>query len=418
MIRNHKVIIIGAGPAGLFCSYHLLEKGFQVDLYDQSSGPGKKFLIAGNGGLNLTHSEDLEQFVLNYGKDQDLFTKLLDDFSPTDLRDWCQELGVETFIGTSRRVFPTSLKSAQILLKWMKKLKSYENFKLHLKHRFIKMTKDKELSFKNMNGEFTVQAQRVVFAMGGASWKKTGSDGLWQKALGELDIKVNKFLPMNCGFEKNWSDFFKSEVDRSFLKNIIISFQGKSIKGELMLTPYGIEGGAIYALSNLIRNEIIKKGRAIVSINLRPDLSEDIILKRLKIGKNKSSLSNHLRKVMNFDRSTFILLKELLPDSDLNNFDVLAKKITTLEIELTNTRPIDEAISTSGGICFSELNEFMELQKIPDVYFCGEMLDFEAPTGGYLLQGCFSSAWAVVAGVLKNRNLKLAGAEGLEPPTY
>lgn len=401
-----KITIVGAGPAGLFCSYLLLKKGFRVDLYDHSSGPAKKFIVAGSGGLNLTHSEDLSTFASRYGKNEEFFRELLSEFSPTDLREWCAELGIDTFVGSSGRIFPKSFKAAEILSKWLDNLKSNKNFSIYLKHKLIEFSHDKILIFSKDNdqeGEVIVQAHTVILALGGASWKKTGSDGLWSETLKPLGIKLQSFLPMNCGFERQWSDFFKKEVDHSYLKNIELRFEDRSVRGELMLTPYGIEGGAIYALSNHIRDELIAKGTARVTIDLKPDLSVQSIVDKLAKRAKKVTRSNHLRKVLNFDKKHFILLKEILPSPDFEDDEVLAKNIKNLDIELTGIRAIDEAISISGGVCFSELTEFLELRRIPNIYFAGEMLDFEAGTGGYLLQGCFSTGQRVVRGIsLKN----------------
>jgi uncharacterized flavoprotein (TIGR03862 family) len=403
MDLGKKIIIIGGGPAGLFSAYHLLKNGFSVDLYDQSSGLAKKFLIAGNGGLNLTHSEDLDTFSNRYGKDSSLFKELLNGFSPNDLREWCLELGIETFVGSSGRIFPMKLKSAEILANWIKSLNSYDNFNLYLKHRLIKITPQKEVTFQTAEEEKKIKADTLILAMGGASWKQTGSDGLWKELLTSLDIKCNQFLPMNCGFERPWSEFFIKAIDRAPLKNLKISFKDISVRGEVMLTPFGIEGGGIYALSNLLRDEIIKHKTATVSLDLKPELSSLEIIEKLEKKKNKISLSNHLRKTLGINKSQFILLKELLLPEDFQNNKVLASKLKDLQLELSSPRPIDEAISTSGGVCFSELNKNLELNKISGIYIAGEMLDFEAPTGGYLLQGCFSSGWTVVQKILSEK---------------
>ncbi len=390
-----KVIVIGAGPAGLFCSYLLLKKGYSVDLYDHSSGPGKKFLIAGNGGLNLTHSEELDKFASKYGKNSNRFKNLLEQFSASDLRSWFkEELGLETFVGSSGRIFPEKMQAGEALVNWIKILKSYEGFNLYLKHKFIKINKDKELTFEFSNEKIVVKADSIVFGLGGASWKKTGSDGLWKENLEELGLKINEFLPMNCGFERSWSEFFKKNIQRSYIKNVEVFFNEKSVKGDLMLTPYGVEGGPIYALSNFIRDEL-RNNSTYISIDLKPGLSEKAIFSKIENRNKKVSLSNHLRKSLGFSRNIFIFLKELLEPEVFESMEELAKNIKSLKVSLEKPRPINEAISTSGGICFSNLNESLEFKNIEGIYFCGEMLDYEAPTGGYLLQSCFSTAWKV-----------------------
>jgi len=387
-----KIIIIGGGPAGLFAAYKLLKKGKAVALYDHSSGLGKKFLVAGNGGLNLTHSEELKVFASRYGKDQEFFFELINEFTPDDLRAFCTELGVETFVGSSGRVFPKKLKAAEILLNWTKVLKENENFSLFLNHSLVSINQNKELSFKNEGKEVLVHGDKIIMALGGGSWKKTGSDGSWVSMIENLGIKVNPLLPMNCGFEKKWSEYFVKNVDRYPLKNIALRFKDQIIKGEAMLTPFGIEGGGVYTLSNKIRDELLKKGRANLFLDLKPDLTAEQIEAKLADKKAKTSLSNHLRKSLGIEKEQFILLKEI------SNTEP-EKNIKSLKLELTGIRPIDEAISTSGGVRFSELTNFFELKKIPGVYIAGEMLDFEAPTGGYLLQACFSTANRIVESI-------------------
>ena len=395
-----KIVIVGGGPSGLFCAERFLERGYKVDLYDHSTALGKKFLVAGNGGLNLTHSENISNFTKRYGKDEKKFENFLREFSPQDLRDWCEGLGIETFIGTSGRVFPKGLKAAEILIKWISTLKSNVNFQLFLNHELISIDKDKKLTIKYKDEIKNIHAGIIVLALGGASWKRTGSDGKWPRIFKDFDLKINEFLPMNCGFETNWSDFFKNNVNRHPLKNITITFQEKKIRSELMLTDFGIEGTGIYALSNLIRNEIITNSDATIFIDLLPDLKVENILSKLNQRNKKISLSNYLRKSLGINKFTFTLMKEIIDQNDFNDNKILSNLIKNLSIKVLGTRPIDEAISTSGGICFSELSENMEILKIPGVYVAGEMLDFEAPTGGYLLQGCFSSAYAVVRGVV------------------
>ncbi|MAZ49397.1 MAG: aminoacetone oxidase family FAD-binding enzyme [Halobacteriovoraceae bacterium] len=387
-----KVIIVGGGPAGLFCAYLLLKKNYQVDLYDHSSGLAKKFLIAGNGGLNLTHSEDLKPFSQKYIGNENLFYELINEFSPSDLRGFCDDLGVETFIGTSGRVFPKKLKAGEILLKWTKILKENSNFNLYLKHSLIDMDSNKTLSFSSAAGEVKTQADTVILATGGASWKKTGSDGKWCEIIQSLGIEIEDFRAMNCGFEVSWSEHLKKRVERSHLKNIELSILGHKSRGEAMITPYGIEGGVVYALSKFIQDKIQDEGSASVNIDLKPDLSDQEIEAKLQKRKLKDSLSNHLRKSLKLDKASIALLYE-------NSLNITAKNIKCLPIKLERPRPIDEAISTSGGVKFSELTKNFESKAVPGLYFAGEMLDFDAPTGGYLLQGCFSTASRVVKGL-------------------
>jgi uncharacterized flavoprotein (TIGR03862 family) len=312
------------------------------------------------------------------------------------LRAFCEELGVETFIGSSKRVFPKKLKAAEILLNWIKILKENKNFSLYLNHKFTKINSKKEITLIHLENEVKIQGENIIFAMGGASWKKTGSDGSWSDSFKKLGIELSPFLPMNCGFEKSWSSFFIEKVDYSPLKNIELKFNGKLIRGEAMLTPFGIEGGGVYAHSLALRNQIIKAGVATLCIDLKPSLTENEIQTKISQQSEKSSLSNQLRKAVGIDKMAFILLKEIYPHINRENVSGLIKNV---EIPLSGIRPIDEAISTSGGVKFNELTDFLELKKLKGCYVIGEMLDFEAPTGGYLLQGCFSSAARAVRGL-------------------
>lgn len=399
---QQKVIIIGAGPAGLFAAYLLIKSGYRVEVYDQASGIGKKFLVAGHGGLNLTHSENLADFAGRYEKDRPFFEKLLHLFGPDDLRQWCHDLGVETFIGTSGRVFPTKLKSAEILFLWFDYLKASESFSIHLKHRLtdINLT-TKEVSLENAQGEnIKAQGNFIILALGGGSWKKTGSDGSWVELFKKKSLEIAPLLPMNCGFEREWSSYFQKEVDRLPLKNIALTSGDRSVRSEMMITPYGIEGSAVYALSNIIRDDLLKKGETTVYLDLVPALSLEEISARLNKKSKKKSLSQHLKNSLKLSRSHNILLKELVTDQQYSDLEELSHLIKKLPIKLTGIRPIDEAISTSGGICFEQLDDSLELKSHSGIFFVGEMLDFEAPTGGYLLQGCFSTAYAAVKKIL------------------
>ncbi|MCR9206472.1 MAG: TIGR03862 family flavoprotein, partial [Halobacteriovoraceae bacterium] len=350
-----------------------------------------------------THSEPLDQFVKRYTHNEERFEKLLKKFSPTDLQEWCKKIGIETFVGSSQRVFPKEMSAGKFLLNWLEALKTFPNFNLHLKHQFKSISKDKVLTFISEKEEINISGDQIVLCLGGSSWKKTGSDGLWKTPLEAIGIQVNQFLPMNCGFEYQWSNFFKDKIDRSALKHVEITLNNHSAKGDLMLTPYGIEGGAIYAISNFIRDQLIESGKVTIFLDLRPGLSHEALLKKLGEKKQKTTLSNHLRKSLNLDKTTFLLLKEIMNDDEFSTMESIAQKIKNLNIDLTGIRPIDEAISTSGGVCFSQLSESLESKSIPGLFFAGEMLDYEAPTGGYLLQACFSTAWIVANNISSNR---------------
>ncbi|CAN0099428.1 unnamed protein product, partial [Chrysoparadoxa australica] len=354
-----------------------------VHLYDHESGPGKKFLVAGNGGLNLTHSENLEDFSKRYNKDETFFFNAMKEFGPEDLRTWCHELGVETFIGTSGRVFPKKLKAAEILLTLRKKLEENPDFQLHLKHKLINLSKDKTLFFAGPNGSLEVKASAVILALGGGSWAKTGSDGKWISLMEKLGIRTAPLLPMNCGFISSWSKFFQENVERLPLKNVVLKFGDRVIKTEIMITPYGIEGTGVYALSAEIRNKILNEGKATLHLDLKPDWSHEKVVEKIGTKKSKDSLSNFFRKSYGIDKDLLNFIREFVDKDSMNSVEKLSGLLKECEIELTGIRPLDEAISTSGGVCFSELTESLEVKKISDLYIVGEMLDFEAPTGGY-----------------------------------
>jgi uncharacterized flavoprotein (TIGR03862 family) len=402
MTDKKKIIIVGGGPSGLFCAFQLLKRGYKVELYDHMSAPGKKFLVAGNGGLNLTHSERIEDFTLNYGKDKEIFRELLSSFSNDDLRSWCDEIGVETFIGSSGRVFPTTFKAADVLKKWLTIMKSNENFSLHLKHKLIDISQKLELTFLYESEKKIVDTNNCVtiLALGGASYKKTGSDGLWIEMIKSLNINVADLEPMNCGFDHLWSDFFIEKIDRAPLKNLSLSYDKFKVFGEIMITPFGLEGGAVYALSSSLRNKIKISGAVDIFIDLKPHLSLEDLTKKILDKKKKDSLSNFLRKSLKITKEGVTLINELSVRERLSEVDYLASQIKKLKITLNSCRPVEEAISTSGGVTFDTLNKTLECSKYSDLYFAGEMLDFEAPTGGYLLQGCFSTAWRVVDSIV------------------
>lgn len=404
----HQTIhIVGAGVSGLYCADQLLNSGFSVKLYDHQSGPGKKFLVAGNGGLNLTHSENLSDFCKRYGKHEDFFKRALKVFSPEDLRNWCHELGVETFVGTSGRVFPTKLKAAEILLTLRKKLESHPQFSFHLKNKFLGIKKDPNkdghyfLELEGPQGIFKEEAHTIIFALGGGSWAKTGSDGLWVNAFTKFGLDIEPLKAMNCGFETEWSSHFTTKVERLPLKNISLQFKEKTLRTEVMVTHYGIEGTGIYALSHDIALEIENVGEATLIIDLKPDLSLDQILEKISQKKPKESLNNLFRKSFGLEKDILSFLREFVSSAEINNGQALGEKLKRVEIKLKRARPIDEAISTSGGIRLEDLTEALESKQHKNIFFAGEMLDFEAPTGGYLIQGAISSGHVICQEILK-----------------
>lgn len=396
MIKN--VAIIGAGPTGLFASSLLLKEGFSVDLYDQKKEPGRKLLLAGKSGLNLTNNLPLDSFAAAYGCRQKQIEPALALFSPEDLRFWLKELGVETFIGSSGGIFPVSDGVKKLLTLWMDSLNSHKNFKFHPEHQLIKIEKG-NIYFKTVKNIVNVHKPLLIMALGGASYPATGSDGHWKEILKEIDIEILSFKPMNCGFECSWSPYFKDYTNYFPLKNVILTHDNKSIRGDIIITPYGVEGAPLYKLSREIRNDIEKNQKTNIFLDLTPDLALKEISSRLNRKRGKNSLSNHLRKQLNLTPGKISLLRELTDKKLFNDYSLLAPGIKALPIIINNTRPIEEAISSSGGISFTELNNFFMLKKCPGWFTAGEMVDWDAPTGGYLLQGCFSTAYLVVEGI-------------------
>ena len=398
---KNKVVIVGAGVSGLFAAYKLLEAGVAVDLYDHSSGVGKKFLVAGKGGLNLTHSEKRDEFIKKYEGQEEFFSSLISEFSPDDLSRFCKDLGVETFVGSSGRVFPKELTAAHMLRSWVSALSECSNFNLFLNHRLECLEKVDEgfqLGFSDLEKAESLKVinQVVVLGLGGKSWKKTGSDGNWVKLTSSLGLETSPFLSMNCGYEAKWPSSLKKRLDHDPLKNV--SIFGK--KGELMLTPFGVEGGLIYAFSKKIQKEIIDNGEFELVVDLRPDSSFEELKTSLGNKRLKDSRGNQLRKSLKLTKLESSLLKETLSKESYFSDERVARLLKSFKITLFKARPIDEAISSSGGLKFSEVSESLESKKHPGLYFMGEMLDWDAPTGGYLFQGCFSSAYRVVKSIL------------------
>jgi len=401
MKKEKTVVIVGAGASGIFASYFLLKHGVKVQIFDSNPSLGRKLLVAGKGGLNLSHSENLELFSNKYGVNKDRFKGILKEFGAEKLKAWCDELGVETFTGSSGRIFPKSFNAAEFLLKIKEKLENNSHFKFYPKHRLMDVSYEKNLTFETANGEKKVQNDIVILALGGASWKKTGSDGKWKNIIEKLGLRVTPFLPMNCGFERKWSEYFLGKCERLPVKNIGILIEEKYLKGELMITSFGVEGGAIYAVSSEIRNSIRDRGFSEVEVDLKPKMSEKEVFLKLQERRQGESLKNLLRKKVKLEGAAYELLLELSDRDQMNDLSYLSSQIKKLKMKLSGVRPIDEAISTSGGVSFSNLDENFEATKVSGLFFAGEMLDFETVTGGYLLQACFSTSFRIVQRIIK-----------------
>ena len=398
-----KVAIIGGGPTGLMAAYILSRNNFNVTIYDKKPTLGRKFLLAGRGGLNITHSECKEEFLKKYGKAANIFEKILENFSQKNLMDFCEMLGEKTFIGSSGRAFPKSFKASPLLRSWLYKLKN-QDVKMKTNHDWIGWD-DNKLIFKTETTNIIVNPNITLLALGGLSWPKLGSDGSWIKILKKDDIKISKIQPTNCGFFVKWSNIFKNRFAGYPLKSIELSFKDQKIKGEFIITKEGIEGGVIYSISSMLRENINEMGYAEVIIDLKPDFSIKKIRHLLLKPKLKLSTTNYLRKTLNLSDVAIGLLMEFKNKEGKSNQQIsnLAHTIKSYKIILDKPFSIDRCISTAGGISFKSINKDFTLINKPNTYVAGEMLDWEAPTGGYLLQGCISNG-ACVANNIINKN--------------
>jgi len=400
-MKNTKdIVIIGGGPSGLMAAETIATAGHKVIIYDAMPTLGRKFLLAGRGGLNLTHSEPLEKFITRYFEASNWLAPYIKAYDPQKLRNWCEELGQETFIGTSGRIFPRSMKASPLLRAWLKRL---DNLGVSYRPRHLWQGFDDEnLVFSDADKNIIkVKADATLLALGGASWPHLGSDGSWVKILQECGVKISDLRPSNCGFVAKWSDYLITKFAGTPLKSVAIKHKDFSHKGEMIITKQGIEGNAVYALSANLRESIRSEGSAILYIDLRPEMSEELLAKKLQI-RGKESLSNYLRKA-GFSPVTSALLNELIPANQLAKAtpEMLANYLKNLPITLTSTTKLDRAISTAGGISRESLNENLMLKSKPGIFAAGEMIDWEAPTGGYLLQACFSTAVAAAKGILE-----------------
>lgn len=392
-----RVAIIGAGPAGLFAAEQLAKAGVSVSVFDQRPSPARKFLMAGLGGLNLTHSEDLETFLSRYRPAHEQLLQSVRAFPPAALREWSASLGEPTFAGSSGKVFPESFKASPLLRNWLKLLDKH-GVTLHSNTRWCGF--DDVGALLLQKGDEAVKAQSfdaVLLALGGGSWAKLGSDGSWVSILRDKQIEVKELLSANCGFEIAFSDHFKERYKGTPLKKIAISHGGKRVVGDAMLDASGIEGGVIYALSADLRDAILEKGSTQIEVDLKPDVSAEKLAAKLKKPRGKQSMSNFLRKATGLPSAAIALMREAGPLPV--EADQLAAHIKALPLQLTAPRPIDRAISSAGGISFDEINEHYMLTKLPGVFVAGEMLDWEAPTGGYLLQAVFATGRSAAHGI-------------------
>lgn len=397
-----RVAVIGGGPAGLMAAETVANAGMQVDVYERMGSVARKFLIAGKGGLNLTHSEPFAAFVARFGSRQPEITRWLESFDAGALRAWAAELGVETFIGSSGRVFPSDLKAAPLLRGWVRRLRA-SGVRFHVHHRWLGWNRTGALLFSTKAGDTEVEADAVVLALGGGSWSMLGSDGAWQGVLESRGIDVAPLQPANCGFDVHWTALLRERHAGAPIKPVSIHWKsatGDEIhrQGEFVLTRNGVEGSLIYALSATLRDEIATHGPTTIHLDLLPDRELARLTRDLAHPRGKHSMAKHLHRQAGIDGAKGALLHEVLDRDVFNDPPRLAAAIKSLPIRLQRPRPLDEAISSAGGVRLEALDDKLMLRKLPGVFCAGEMLDWEAPTGGYLLTASFASGRMAGAG--------------------
>ena len=394
------VAIIGGGPAGLMAAEVLSQAGIGVDLYDGMPSVGRKFLLAGVGGMNITHSEAYPAFLGRYGERAPHIAPLLREFGAEALCQWIHGLGIQTFVGSSGRVFPTDMKAAPLLRAWLKRLRD-AGVVIHTRHRWLGWNPDNSLRIQNPEGEIAVQADAVLLALGGGSWARLGSDGAWLPLLEQQGIALAPLQPSNCGFEVDgWSELLRTKFAGAPLKNVAIGLNDDTPRlGECVITASGVEGSLIYALSAPIRQAIAQQGVATVHIDLLPGRPLDKVRAALAKPRGSRSMAKHLHSQLGIDGVKAALLRELTDAQCFSDPGLLAQAIKALPLKLVKTRPLDEAISSAGGVPFESLDQQLMLKALPGVFCAGEMLDWEAPTGGYLLTACFASGRAAGLGV-------------------
>ncbi|MBC8729175.1 TIGR03862 family flavoprotein [Paraburkholderia sp. UCT2] len=405
-LDSARVAVIGGGPAGLMAAETLAGRRVQVHVYDAMPSVGRKFLMAGKGGMNITHSEALAPFLDRYGSRRERIAPLLDAFGPDALRAWLRELGVETFVGSSGRVFPSDMKAAPMLRAWLHRLRE-AGVQFHMRHKWSGWASTSEdgaahaLRFDTPNGEQTINCDAVVFALGGASWPRLGSDAAWVPLMTSRDVPVTPLRPANCGFDADWSPYLRERFAGQPIKTVAISVTGVDGKvhnrqGEILLTETGLEGSLIYALSAPIRERILAGGEVTIALDLAPGLPLERVVEEVTRPRGSRSIASHLHGRIGIGGVKLALLHEILSKEAFADARGLAHAIKAVPMRLLRARPIEEAISTAGGIPFEALDAHLMIDRMPGAFCAGEMLDWEAPTGGYLLTACFASG--LVAG--------------------
>ena len=397
------VAVIGGGPAGLMAANTLLDQGIRVKLFDAMPSLGRKFLMAGKSGLNLTHAEPFETFITRYGDQQTTLSPWLKQFGPNEIQDWATALGVETFVGSSGRVFPMEMKAAPLLRAWLHQLRS-KGLKTYMRHRWCGWNSDGLLSFQTAEQDVVIHPQAVLLALGGASWPQLGSNGQWQDDMLKRKIAFNPFTPANCGLNYPWSDYLKEHHAGDAIKSVRLSLktaEGKNLskKGDFVLSRYGIEGSLVYHFASEVYKIISNSKEASLQLDLSPDRNEQALTLALSKPRGSHSFAKHLQRTCGIKGIKAKLLRELVPEIQSLPAQQLAKHIKSLTLKIKSTRPLTEAISSAGGISFDALDEHLMLKELPGVFCAGEMLDWDAPTGGYLFSACFATGRAAGLGI-------------------
>lgn len=391
------VAIIGAGPAGLMAAEAALEAGARVTIYDAMPSVGRKFLMAGKSGLNITHSENEELFRRRYDAPDGRLAAMVEAFGPAEIVRWMAGLGVEAHVGSSGRVFPVGMKASPLLRRWLARL-GEGGAELHTRHRWTGWNGAGALLFETPDGEARVEADATILALGGASWKRLGSDGAWADILAARGVELEPFAPSNCGFTISWSDRMLAAHEGAPVKGVSLSAGGQAQRGDFVITRAGIESGAVYPLSAALRGQLARNGAGALTIDLLPDTEEAALAARLAGANPKDSAANRLRKAARLDAVKIALINEVTRGAAPKEAGALARLIKALPLTLTGTAPLDAAISTAGGVSWDALDSRLMLKALPGVYCAGEMVAWDAPTGGYLLTACLAMGRAAGAG--------------------
>ena len=404
-LAGKRVAVIGGGPAGLFAAERLCAAGLQVDLYEAKGSPGRKFLIAGKGGLNLTHSDPRPLFDSRYRERQAEVGRWLDGFDAQALRDWAAGFGVETYVGSSGRVFPVDRKAAPLLRGWVRRLKE-RGVRFHVQHRWLGWNADGSLRMATEDGEIAVQTDATVLALGGGSWPQLGSDGSWMPILQQRDVDTAPMQSANCGFDIDWTPHFSQRHAGAPLKPVVAHWrdlqgQPQQLQGECVVSEYGIEGSLIYALSADLRETLNRDGQVQLELDLVPGRDDERLLADLSRPRKGRSFGEHLRRAAGLDAVKAGLLFEVLGKDAGNDIAAVVRTLKRLPLQLLRPRPMAETISTAGGVRLEAMNDDLMLTALPGVFCAGEMLDWEAPTGGYLLTACYASGLRAAEGVIR-----------------